>query len=219
MLRSHPFCSWGCCSAAAPPSRPKTPSTAEPAGGTTPIPGDGGFSVAGSLELLPLLGAEEKIFTISAADLDEATRLAGIERPASGDVDALVDWTQVVAGLFANASDWGGSALLPEALAPTELRFYNEVAGEFGFSLWEATHFVELSEPPLHFAVVAGELDEGSVEGTLGLRENGLWSIGGEDFRVDLADRTTALPWARGCDWECWGRRSPCRARRPCSKG
>jgi hypothetical protein len=139
------------------------------------------------LEVVPL---PDGSFVLSWGDLETATELAGAKAPAPGDVDALLEWAQATA----SPSGRDVSLQLPEGLGATQLASHDEVVAEFGFGLWDARGFAELSSPPLRYTAIAGTMDAAAIDAAIGPAADGVWSIGGADYELDLEGRTPARP-------------------------
>lgn len=159
--------------------------------GTEPATDSAGYTVTGALDKIPVPPSADS-FEIRSADLARASELSGHPRPDDTDTEELVAWADVLAG--STRDGWGGSVQWPDVLAPSALTAHTEVADELGVSLWTTDSFVELSVPPLQFTSVTGEFDDAALTRAVGEDRDGTRSLGGDDFTVDLADRTVARP-------------------------
>jgi hypothetical protein len=160
--------------------------------------GDSGeFSVAGALADLPESALEDH-YVLTAADLDRATELAGANRPAAGsdDEDELFDWALEVQGVrHEEGAAWPAVAVLfPEATNPEYLSQIAEFRDELGWTVLDVSSFAEVSAPPARFSVLQGDFDVEAIDAAIDSNDDDVWSIGEEDFAVDIADRSAARP-------------------------
>jgi len=133
---------------------------------------------------------------IAMSDLDAATELAGIKRPPAGttDVDALTDWLLTLNGPGREDKTPVLAALLPQAAQPESFGHVAEFIDEVGWSISDVHTFVEYQTPPNVFTVLTGTFDADALTKAMGEPTDGMWSLGGDDFSVDPASRSTARP-------------------------
>jgi hypothetical protein len=136
---------------------------------------------------------DETPIQLVAGDLDRASEAAGVERPTEPDVDAVIDWVGPLTGL-ARDGDASTAVLLPEVVGLNYLSMLDEFDDEVGWSLVDVHSFVELQQPPQFVSVLSGEFDEAAIDAAQGDREDEIWSLGGEDFEVDVEERSAARP-------------------------
>jgi len=156
----------------------------------------GDFSVAGALADLPGSALEDH-YVLTAADLDRATELAGASRPsADGDEDALFDWAIDLQGVRRpDGGDWPPVAVIfPEATNPERLAQIAEFRDELGWTVLDVSSFAEVSAPPARFTVLQGDFDVDQIDAAIDSNDDDVWSIGEEDFAVDVANASAARP-------------------------
>lgn len=158
--------------------------------------GPGDFSIEQSLAQLPSSLVEDG-YLITAGDLDAATELAGARRPAadSDNVQDIADWSLGLSGI----RDDGGEkpivgALLPEASNYASIDRIDEIRDEVGWTLLEVSTFIEYALPPTRFTVMNGEFDLDEIDAAVDGHDEEIWFIGGDDFAVDLDERSAARP-------------------------
>jgi hypothetical protein len=172
-----------------------TPTTAAETTSTVPEPT--GMSVGRLLDEIPAsLRPPDGELMLIAGDLDLATELVGVERPAAddpGDLDALLEWLNPVQGVLDETPVAG--ALLPEAIVPRNLQRNDEIAAEFGWSVFDLHSFIELQHPPTSFAVLDVGVTADELTSTIGAPVDGIWRLGGdEDSKQDLKNTTAGRP-------------------------
>ena len=155
------------------------------------------YSVENMLAELPEAALEEG-WVITTADLDRASELAEVDRPRPGsdDPDRVGDWSIVVSGIRSNDGDSPATvaALLPQAVNPAALLRVDEFRDELGWTVLDVSSFIEVSAPPDRFTVLHGEFDVEAIDDALGDRDDGIWSIGGDDYEVEVTEISAARP-------------------------
>ena len=155
---------------------------------------DGFF--ASSLEQLPdSARADDGGVMVYAADYDRATEIAGVERPPDGstDDDEVADWLSALDGRSDDA-DEVVSALPPVSAGNSLLSDPAGYRDEVGWYITDVHSYVESQQLPDVFVVLTGSFDTDDLEASLGEADDGIWSIGGDDFSVEVADATPARP-------------------------
>jgi hypothetical protein len=154
------------------------------------------FSVEAGLAQLPESLLDDG-WLITAGDIDRASELAGERKPsaASNDAEAVADWSLGITGI----RDEDGvkpivGALLPEASNYASINQIDEIRDEVGWTLLDVSTFIELSLPPSRFTVMTGEFDRDEIDAAVDSNDDDVWSIGEDDFEVDLDDRSAARP-------------------------
>lgn len=148
--------------------------------------GGGDFSVRSALDELPTLESDEAL-QISMADLDTASELAGLDRPApDAGRDGYAEWlNQLTGGLGAETAPIFVSP--PEIVMSADLQAYRSVVG---VSFLDATSFATVAAPPEQFTVLTGvgdaELDEDLVEVTDGVVSDREGGDGEQELSGDL---------------------------------
>jgi hypothetical protein len=157
----------------------------------------GDFSVADALADLPASALEDH-YVLTAGDLDRATELADATRPGatSNDPDEILNWTMDLQGVIRpDGGDWPPLAmLLPEATNPAQLADIGGFRDELGWTVLDVSSFVEVSAPPARFTVLHGEFDVEQIDAAIDSNDDDVWSIGEEDFAVDVSQRSAARP-------------------------
>lgn len=163
----------------------------------TTVPAEEAFSVGRMLAEIPAsLRPPDGELILIAGDLDLASELVGAERPSAddpGDLDALFEWLKPVQGVL--DEDPVAGALIPEAIVPRNLQRNDEIADEFGWSVYDLRSFIELQRPPTSFAVLEVDVTADELTSTIGDPVDGIWRLGGdEDGKFDLANITAGRP-------------------------
>lgn len=157
---------------------------------------DGAFSVATMLEQIPADAVTDPADTpiqVVVGDLDRAAEIAGVERPEEVEADAVFDWIGPLTGVRAEGT--AAAALLPpEVVGIESLARLDEFVDEVGWSLLDVHQYVELQQPPQYVSVLTGGFDEAEIDGAQGDRTDDIWSLGGEDFAMSIAERSAARP-------------------------
>ena len=155
------------------------------------------FSVTDALADLPGSALEDD-YILTVADLDRASELAGTKRPAanSDDTDDILDWLIDIEGYQRDdGDDWPVvSVPLPEAINPRGARDTPEFRDELGWSVLDVSSFAEVSAPPVRFTVLQGDFDVEQIDAAIDSNDDDVWSIGEEDFAVDISDVSAARP-------------------------
>jgi hypothetical protein len=166
-------------------------------GGGADDSSSGDFSVVNALADLPSSALEDD-YVLTAADLDRATELAGATRPApsSNDEDEIFDWAIAMDGTRRpDDGEWPAVAvLLPEATNPRQLANIEEFRDELGWTLLDVGSFAEVYAPPARFTVLHGDFDPDQIDAAIDSNDDDVWSIGEEDFAVDVSDISAARP-------------------------
>jgi hypothetical protein len=161
-----------------------------------------GFSVAASLQQLPAVLGEAGdesagIQTqIAVSDLDAATTLAGVERPADGsvDADAVQQWLLAINRPGRAEGGPAVAALLPEAAHADRAALVADFVDELGWSISDVHSFVEYQVPPNVFTVMSGGFSADALTAAMGAPTDDVWRVGGDDFSTDLAHVSAARP-------------------------
>lgn len=155
----------------------------------------GEFSVAELLAEIPESTLDDG-YSLTASDIDRAAELANAERPSDdADVDEILDWALAMSGVRADEGEGNPVAVLfPQAVNENRLAQIDEFRDELGWSLLQISSFIELNLPPVRFTVMDGSFDTDELDDALGGADDGIWSVGGEDFETDLADASAARP-------------------------
>lgn len=162
--------------------------------GTDSLGVDDDYSVLGALGEVPAAAAGEQ-FLVATADVASASAEAGLSRPDGvDDPDAFRDWIGPLTGgpgadrMHAQVMVPMGNLLSQHMMAPVQ-----EVDAELGWSLVDVDAFVELTAPPLNYAVVVGD-DLAPAEGLPEVTDGIVTAGEGEDYSVDPGDVTAARP-------------------------
>ncbi|GAA1509021.1 hypothetical protein [Nocardioides humi] len=150
------------------------------------VPFADGWSVVGALGQVPEAAAGERVL-VQTADLDAATKAAGLRRPAGGSREDLADWLLPLSGA-APADGEPAPLFVPIAESfNTAAASPDDFAGVVGWSINDVTAYVEQSAPPLSFVVVSGS--GGRLSADLTEVEDGIVTdIDGEDFAATLGN-------------------------------
>jgi hypothetical protein len=156
----------------------------------------GEFSVAAALAEIPASVVDpssQSPLQIAMTDLDAATALAGVDRPAAGttDFDDLKDWLLAIDGI--SKGDIVG-AQFPLVAQQRNLQKSDEFAEELGWNIANVHSFVEYQVPPHVFSVLSGDFEESALEKAMGKPTDGIWSLGGEDYSTTLSEISAARP-------------------------
>jgi hypothetical protein len=160
--------------------------------------GGGSDSISGMLAEIPEPDERAETDVIVYTDLDRATELAGVERPAADevDIDAILPWLGPLTGF---PGEDGGSdvAVFPPSLAIglDGLRHNEEVDDELGWNLRDVHSFIEYQVPPNLFLVADADVDADDLTKAIGEPEDGIWYLGGADGESSIGDRTPARPF------------------------
>lgn len=156
---------------------------------------NGKYSVASSLRQIPASATGDGAGTlIMSGDIDKATELAGLERPTDPTSDEAIDWIQAISGqrLGDGLSD---VMIMPlDTFRLTTANRMDEIDDEIGWSLLDVHTYAGVDAPPEHFASMTGTFDADEIDAAQGDRVDDIWSLGGDDFEVDLAGRSAARP-------------------------
>jgi hypothetical protein len=155
----------------------------------------GDFSVAELLAEIPEPTLDDG-YTLTASDIDRAAELANAERPSDdADVDEILDWALAISGVRADEGEGNPVAVLfPQAVNETRLAQIDEFRDELGWSLLQVSSFIELNLPPVRFTAMEGSFDTDEIDDALGEADDGIWSVGGEDFETDVANVSATRP-------------------------
>lgn len=158
-------------------------------------PDGAGSGLAARLASLPesVVGDGDHPVQVAIADLDRAVELAGISRPADPtDPDEVREFLNALSGYSADGPPV--STMFPEAAQYQRVDQVAEFAAELGWSAADVSWFAEYQVPPDTFTAVGG-VEQFRVADALGERpDDGIWRVGGEDYEVDVQERTAARP-------------------------
>lgn len=154
------------------------------------------YSVLGALGQLP--GPAEPGLMIQTGDLTAATEAAGLARPQSAEPDAVIAWIGPLMGMPLQDSE-PSPAFVPmaEAFNVDWLAQHEEFDAALGWSLVEVDSFAETLLPPDGLVVVAGDFDEETLAALPEVTEGVVTHGAGDDFSVDLTQRSAASPLGR----------------------
>jgi hypothetical protein len=157
------------------------------------------FSVEAALAELPVPDVDEdQLYTVTIADLDAATEINGAERPDDTDQQAVAQWLLPAQGTVAPEGEDFAPIFVPpiETAGGSRAVQAAEFEDELGWSVVDVAAAAEVVVPPFRFGVVAGELDEATLEDAdLEALEDGVFSAGeGEDGETHPDATTVARP-------------------------
>jgi hypothetical protein len=149
---------------------------------------DGGGYVADAIGELPA-SFEGDTPIILVGDLDRASELAGSERPADADSDAVIPW---ISDLTATGAEGQGDVFVP---LPDVLLPYNatpsDMQAEAGWSVVDVDSFAALTQPPEQMLVASGDFDEATLSDDLSEVEDGIVTdVEGDDHEQNVTDPT-----------------------------
>lgn len=153
------------------------------------------YSVAGSLEQLPAAAVRDNPALVVSGDLDRASQLAGVERPTSAaDSDAVIEWAMAISGGPRNGANSDVSVMPLDALRFERLNQIDEIDDELGWSILDVTSYAGVDSPPEHLASLTGDFDTKLIDAAQGDRNDGIWSLGDDDFTIDVKQVSAAPP-------------------------
>lgn len=152
--------------------------------------GSGGeFSVLAALGEVPA-GVEGMI---EMGDIAAAIELAGVTRTDALDGESVASWVRAVTG---GPMDDGGVAPvfvpMAEELGFSRVQITDEFHDELGWSLVNVDWFVAAGQPPTRFAVAGGEFGDEALDGLPEVADGVVTAGEGDDYYVDLENRTAA---------------------------
>lgn len=151
------------------------PEPTEPEPTTAPTPAIEGFSIERLVAHLPALEGQT---VVSVGDVEAATELAGLERPAEPGA-GLADWVSATSGITSGAV---ASLPWPEPLGILQLGAHEEFVAAVGFGIPQIDAFVAAAAPPSSFTLVDGRFDPAAITAALGEPEDGIWAQPGEEL-------------------------------------
>jgi hypothetical protein len=159
-------------------------------GGSTPA---ADWSVAGSLRQIPTAAvADEGTALVMTGDVDRATELAGLDRPSDPDSPATVKWIHGISGLPVDGTSSDVAIMPLDQLRLAEGNHLDEIREELGWSVLDVHTYAGVDSPPEHFIAMTGTFDADTINAAQGDRDDDIWSLGGDDFSIDVKDLTRA---------------------------
>lgn len=173
-----------------------TASAAAPIARASTEPPAAGFSIVGALTQLPEDVADDASF-ITVGNVEAATELAGLSRPASFDDEGFLPWLMAISGTSTTEPGQDAQFAPVPVMLSDELvlnaGLSDEIDALLGFSAIDIAWFAEASAPPSGFAVFGGDFDEATLSPDLVDLGGGVVSLGeGDDFAMNPQDVTPA---------------------------
>jgi hypothetical protein len=149
------------------------------------------YSVQASLAELPAsVGGDQPL--VLTGDLNRASEVAGLARPADADGDDARRWLSSLSGAV-SATDPSPQAFVPfpDQLIPTTV----DPADALGWSVLDVDDFVAVDQPPVHFLVVSGAFDADTLDPDLAEVDDGIVTdVEGADHEFDVQHPTALSP-------------------------
>lgn len=164
--------------------------TSTDTGGDSGGDSGGDFSVMAALGEVPA-GLEGPI---EMGDIVAALEVVGLTRTDSIDGESVLGWIRPITGA---PGDDGPSPVfvpIPEELGLSRMQFVDEFHDELGWSVVNVDWFVAAGDPPTRFAVAGGQFDDTALDGLSEVADGVVTAGEGDDYFVDIANRTTARP-------------------------
>ena len=161
----------------------------------TTAPGPTAYSVADSLRQIPVAALQSGPVLAVSGDLDRASQLAGVDRPAhDADADAVIGWAEAITGLPHDGKNSDVAVVPLDVVRFERIAQIDEIREELGWSALDVATYAGVDSPPQHFGSMTGSFDDTQIDAAQGDRTDGIWSLGGDDFAVDLKTVTAARP-------------------------